>query len=201
MGCIARLGCLFVLVMLAIAGWFTRDRWLPQRFRTTPAAAASAWQPVTPAGAQRTNAALTKLSAGDVASFAFTEFGKRLNGSADSVSARVEGDRMTVRAVVRLAELKGKLGPLGGMLGDRETVEMSGTVQMIRPGLAALAVQTAKVGRIALPQGMIPRLVKEIDNRRRPEGLPDNALPLPVPAYVGDIRIGNGKITLYKNVQ
>jgi hypothetical protein len=212
MGCIARLGCLFVLVILAIAGWFTRDRWLPQRFRTTPAAAASAWQPVTPAGAQRTNAALTKLSdqrgpvfqtlsAGDVASFAFTEFGKRLNGSADSVSARVEGDRMTVRAVVRLAELKGKLGPLGGMLGDRETVEMSGTVQMIRPGLAALAVQTAKVGRIALPQGMIPRLVKEIDNRRRPEGLPDNALPLPVPAYVGDIRIGNGKITLYKNVQ
>ena len=80
-------------------------------------------------------------------------------------------------------------------------VELSGTVQMIKPGLAALSVETAKVGRIALPQGMIPRLVKEIDNSRRPEGLPDNALALQVPGYVGDIRIGNGKVTLYKNVQ
>ena len=213
MGCIARLGCLFVLVIACVAGWFMRDRWLPERFRTKPAAAAAtAWQPVTQAGADRTRAALVKLSqtrgpvfqnltAGDVASFAFAELGKSVGGSADSVSARIDGDRMTMRAVVRLAELKGKLGPLGGMLGDRETVELSGTVQMIKPGLAALLVQTAKIGRIALPQGMIPRLLREIDNGRRPGGLPDNALALQVPTYVGDIRIGNGKVTLYKNMQ
>jgi hypothetical protein len=212
MGCIARLGCLFVLAILCVVGWFTRDRWLPARFRTTPAATTSTWQPVTPSGADHTKAALSKLSertgpvfqtltAGDVASFAFSEFGKRVGGSADSVAARIDGERMTVRASVRLADLKGKLGPLGGMLADRENVEISGTVQMVKPGLAALVVHTAKVGRIALPQGMIPRLVKEIDNGRRPEGLPENALPLPVPAYVGDIRVGNGKVTLYKNVQ
>ena len=28
-----------------------------------------------------------------------------------------------------------------------------------------------------------------------------DALPLPLPAYVGDIRVANGKITLYKNVR
>lgn len=213
MGCIARLGCLFVLAILCVAGWFTRDRWLPERFRTTPArTAAAAWQPVTQGGADRTKAALAKLSeprgpvfqnlsAGDVASFAFVEVGKRVGGSADSVAARIDGDRMAMRASVRLAELKGKLGPLGGMLADRETVEMSGTVQMIKPGLAALSVETAKVGKISLPQGMIPRLVQEIDRGRRPEGLPDNALPLQVPAHIGDIRIANGKVTLYKNVQ
>src|SRR3954469_13281755 len=128
MGCIARLGCLFVLVIACIAGWFTRDRWLPARFRTRPVAAAgSAWQPVTQAGADRTKAALAQLSqtrgpvfqnltAGDVASFAFAELGKGLGASTDSLAARVDGDRMTMRAVVRLAELKGKLGPLGGML-------------------------------------------------------------------------------------
>ena len=213
MGCIARLGCLFVLVIACVAGWFTRDRWLPDRFRTKPVAApATAWQPVTQAGANRTKAALIKLSetrgpvfqnltAGDVASFAFAELGKSVGASADSLAARIDGDRMTMRAVVRLAELKGKLGPLGGMLGDRETVELSGTVQIIKPGLAALSVQTAKIGRIALPQGMIPRLLREIDKGSRPEGLPDNALALRVPAYVGDIRIGNGKVTLYKNMQ
>jgi hypothetical protein len=213
MGCIARLGCLFVLVILCIVGWFTRDRWLPERFRTTPARpAATAWQPVTSPGADRTRAALAKLSeprgpvfqslsAGDVASYAFAEFGKRVGGSADSVAARIDGERMTMRASVRLAELKGKLGPLGGMLADRETVELSGTVQMVKPGLAALTVQTAKVGKISLPQGMIPTLVRQVDGGRRTEGLPDNALPLQVPTYVGDIRIANGKVTLYKNVQ
>jgi hypothetical protein len=213
MGCIARLGCLFVLAIACVIGWFTRDRWLPDRFRTTPARpAATSWQPVTQSGADRTKAALAKLSAprgpvfenltaGDVASYAFAEIGKRVGGSADSVAARIDGDRMTMRAVVRLAELKGKLGPLGGMLGDRETVELSGTVQMIKPGLAALAVQTAEVGKIALPQGMIPTLLRQVDSGRRTEGLPDNALPLQVPTYVGDIRIANGKVTLYKNVQ
>jgi hypothetical protein len=214
MGCIARLGCLFVLAILCVAGWFTRDRWLPERFRTTPSrtAATTDWQPVTRTGADRTRAALTKLSeprgpvfqnltAGDVASYAFAEMGRKVGGSVDSVAARIDGERMTMRAIVNLAALKGKLGPLGGMLSERETVEMSGTVQMIKPGLAALSVETAKVGRIALPQGMIPRLVKEIDSSRRPEGLPDNALPLQVPSYVGDIRLANGKVTLYKNVQ
>ena len=28
MGCIARLGCLVLLALLAIGAWFTRDRWL-----------------------------------------------------------------------------------------------------------------------------------------------------------------------------
>ena len=133
MGCIARLGCLVVLAIACIGGWFTRDRWLPERFRTTPRVVATTWQPVTAAGAERTRAALAKLSetrgpvfqnlsAGDVASYAFAEFGKRVGGSADSVAARVDGERMTMRASVRLADLKGKLGPLGGMLADRETV-------------------------------------------------------------------------------
>ena len=102
MGCIARLGCLVVLAIACIGGWFTRDRWLPERFRTTPRVVATTWQPVTAAGAERTRAALAKLSetrgpvfqnlsAGDVASYAFAEFGKRVGGSADSVAARVDG--------------------------------------------------------------------------------------------------------------
>src|SRR5262245_52519988 len=104
MGCIARLGCLVLLALLGVIGWFTRDRWLPERFRTTPArSAATAWQPVSQAGADRTKAALAKLSeprgpvfqnlsAGEVASYAFVEVGKRVGGSADSVQARIDGD-------------------------------------------------------------------------------------------------------------
>lgn len=213
MGCIARLGCLIVLVILACIGWFTRDLWVPERFRSHPAtASADAWQPVTEAGAARTRAALQKLSqpqgpvfqtlsAGDIASLAFTELATRVGGAADSVAAKIDSGRMSMRASVRTAELKDRLGPLAGMLRDREMVELTGTFHMLRPGVGAFDVQRAKLGRLDLPKGMIPRLIREIDHGARPEGLSDTSLPLPVPAYVSDIRIANGKVTLYKNVQ
>jgi hypothetical protein len=57
------------------------------------------------------------------------------------------------------------------------------------------------LGQVVIPSGMIPRLIRQIDTGPRPGGLADNALPLPVPPYVSDIRIANGKVTLYKNVK
>ena len=63
MGCIARLGCLVLLVILACIGWFTRDRC---GFRSasgrTAAAVSGRWQPATAAGAERDRAALARLS-------------------------------------------------------------------------------------------------------------------------------------------
>jgi hypothetical protein len=119
MGCIARLGCLFVLVIGGIIGWFTRDRWLPEQFRSHSAVASNAvWRPVTSDGAVRTRVALEKLSqprgqvfqtlpASDLASYAFAELSKRLPASADSVETMVSGESISVRANVRLADLGG----------------------------------------------------------------------------------------------
>ena len=209
MGCLARLGCLIVLAVACVAAWFTRDRWLPERFRGH--AAAATWQPVTPRGAERARDALARLSqpggpvyqtlsAGDVASFAFSQATTLTGGSVDSVAARIDGDRMSVRARVALSALADKLGPLAGLLHDRETVELTGTFHMVRPGLGELQVERAAVGAVTLPRGMIPRLVRQLEPRR-PAGLADAALPLPVPPYVSDIRIANGTVTLYKNVR
>ena len=212
MGCIARLGCLVVLAILGVAAWFTRNTWLPEEYRTRAPAPAT-WQPATNAGAERARGALTKLSqprgpvfqtlsAGDVAALAISEMSPAVARAADSVSARIDGDRMTMRANLKLDQLKGKLGPLAGMLNDRETVEMSGTFVVVKPGVGGFVVQSAKIGRMAVPQAMIPRLVQEIDGGvRRADGLPENALRLPLPSYVGDIRVANGRVTLYKNVQ
>jgi hypothetical protein len=212
MGCIARLGCLILLVLLACIGWFTRNMWLPAQFRSHPPAAAARWQPATPAGAERARAAMQRLSqpkgpvfetlaAGDVAALAAGEIASRVGGSADSVAARVDGDRLTVRARVDFASLRDKLGPLGGMIRDREMVELSGGFQMLQPGLGEFEVQSARVGQVALPHAMIPRLIQEIDHGKRPAGLRATAIPLPMPPYVSDIRIANGKVTLYKNVK
>jgi hypothetical protein len=212
MGCIARLGCLVLLALLACIGWFTRSLWLPERFRPAAAVVSGRWQPATPAGAERARAAITRLSqpqgpvfesiaAGDLASLAAAEIAARAGGSADSVAARVDGDRLTTRARVDFTAVRGKLGPLGSMLGDRAMVELSGGFHMLRPGVGEFEVQSAKVGQVALPPAMIPRLIQEIDHGARPAGMRADALPLPVPPYIGDIRIANGKVTLYKNVK
>ena len=41
----------------------------------------------------------------------------------------------------------------------------------------------------------------EMRRGARPEGVTDDALPLVVPSYIGDVRIGQGKVTLYKSVK
>lgn len=216
MGCIARLGCLVVLVCVVIGGWYTRALWVPERFHSHAVASSTAngWEPITDAGAARTSAALQKLSApsgqafetlsaGDLASYAFKAFGSRAGGAADSIQTRVVGQSVVMRAIVRVAELRNisALGPLAGMLHDREPVELTGTFRVARPGLAEFDVQDMKVRDLPVPRGMISTLIGKLERGARPEGLSENGLALPIPRYIGDIRVANGKVTLYKSVQ
>jgi hypothetical protein len=210
-----RLGCLVILAIAAVVGWFTRDRWMPERYRarfsSAPAKVAT-WEPISNSGAERTKTALTKLSqprgpvfqtlsGADVASVAFKALSDRLPGAVDSIETRVVGERIAMRAVVKTSELRGALGALGGMLGDREHVELTGTMRVAKPGLGEFVVEDAKVRGISIPRGMIGTLIKRFDTGASRTGVAENALPLPLPPYVGDIRVANGKITLYKNVQ
>jgi hypothetical protein len=102
---------------------------------------------------------------------------------------------------VRLADLGGTtaLGPLGGVLNDREKVQLTGTFRVLKPGLAEFAVKDVRVRNFPVPKGMIPALVARLDRGTRPVGLSDAALAVPIPRYVGDIRVANGKVTLYKS--
>src|SRR5690349_2687164 len=109
MGCIARLGCVFLLAILAIGGWYTKDLWLPEKYRSHPATTSSAaWQPVTTDGADRTRAALDKLSqsrgqvfqslsASDLASYAFAQLSSKLPGSAQNLETSINGDVVSMR--------------------------------------------------------------------------------------------------------
>ena len=139
------------------------------------------------------------LSGADVASFAFRELAKRVP-AADSIQTRVVGDRITMRAVVKTSELQG-IGGVVGLLGDREPVELTGTMRVVHPGLGEFQVQEAKIRGIGIPHGMIGTIIDRFDKSPRRDSVSADALPLPLPLYVGDIRVANGKITLYKNVQ
>lgn len=61
-----RIGCLIIIVILVIAAWLTRARWLPLlpyriSGRSAPAPT-STWQPMTVSGAARARDALERLN-------------------------------------------------------------------------------------------------------------------------------------------
>jgi hypothetical protein len=212
MGCIARLGCLILLVCLAIGAWFTRATWLPKiTGKPVVTSAAPGWEPLTPeAGAagkkkldelaRPSGPVFTNLSATEVASYVFQTVARTIPAQADSAEAAVIGDALFVRAVVPVREIAGTgvLGPLAGLLNDRERLQLGGTFHVIRPGLSEFEVREIKLRDFKVPSGAIPRLVRQLSHGERPEGLSPNALPVTTPRSLADVRIANGKVTLYK---
>jgi len=215
MGCLVRLGCLMVLAIAAVIGWFTRDRWVPARFLPHAAVSAHAptWVPLSDSGASRARTALEKLSqprgpvyqtisGADAASFVFRELAREMPPSTDSIEATVSGDELSMRANVKLSELGGAdaLGAVG-LLGDRERVQFTGTMRVVQPGVGEFQMRDVKVRGLSIPHGMIATLIRRFERGHPPQGVDADALPVPLPAYIGDIRVANGKITLYKNVR
>jgi hypothetical protein len=80
-------------------------------------------------------------------------------------------------------------------------VLFGGTMNMLKPGLAEFLVQELKLGRLEVPSSLIPRLLTQMKRGKIVEGVSQNGLPMVMPAYISDVRISNGKITLYKSVQ
>ena len=216
---------LVLLAVLGVVAWVTRDRWLPlvrgaQAERPAAAARDSAaaaadtgWTMVTYTATERGRAALARLRrpAGPafvrIAPAAFAglvldTLGARLPASADSLAVRVEGRELQVRMSVKLGDLGGQkvLGPLAGMLGDRERLVLGGTVEGGAPGTAVLRLARVKVGDFAVPGPVVPRLVEALrrgDASPRPD---PGTLALTLPDAVGDVRVAEGMVTLYRPI-
>src|SRR5215204_4134172 len=114
MGCIARLGCLVMVALLAVGAFLTRDQWLPKltgRPAGTGSAAVSVWQPLSPEAGARGKQKIDELSspsgpvfsnltASEVGSYVFQTVARTIPASADSAEAAVIGDALYVRAVL-----------------------------------------------------------------------------------------------------
>jgi hypothetical protein len=218
-GCLGRLGCLIIIAVIAVAAWFTRGAWMPRVMPKStasevPATTAGGWQPISPAGSERARRAIeslgqrsgpvyVNLAPADLAAYVYQELSRATPGNASNVQAAVLGDQFYMRSDVALRDLKaaGALGPLAGMLGDRETLTLGGRIEMVSPGLAQYRLSEMKVKELALPRAAIPRLLRQLSRGDRPAGVAEDAIPLPIPRTIADIRVGRGMITLYKNVQ
>lgn len=219
-GCFKSIGCLVVAVAMGVGGWFTRDYWTPllhrvtQPIATAPAHQPGTWEPATPAGAARARAIIERLAArsgpvyaniesGDLIAYIFQQLSHELPASAQNVEAMVSGDQLLVRCTVHPSDLGdlSQLGPLAQMLGDREQVQFGGTLDVIKPGLAQYHVQSFRIHDFSLPRAMIPRMLRSYEKGARPASVGEDALPLVTPSHIGDVRIKNGQITLYKVVR
>jgi hypothetical protein len=198
-----------VLAAIVAGGWY----WWTVKAAPATVPTAGVWHPVTPADASAGSSAVASLRStqgkvfanltpAQAVAYLIQETAKQLPPSSTDVEAMVSGDQLHVRAVVPLRELGAEraLGPLASMLGARDTVELAGRVDLIHPGLAQMHVTKAQIHALAVPKSMLPRLVQQI-RHESPEGIAADAFPIPLPRYIGDIRIADGKVTLYKNVQ
>lgn len=216
MRCLGRLGCLGLIVVLAIAAWFTRDRWhdkVPIAGREPRAESRlPTWQRLTPDGAARARTALRRLEGGsgpvyanvapgDLAAYIFQELSGLMPNGADSIEAAAIGDQLFVRATIPTSVLgdRRSLGPVAALLGERERVQFGGTLRIVRPGLGEFGVTELKLRDFTLPKALIPRIVGQMA-RSRPADVAPNALPLHTPGYVGDVRVANGVVTMYRNI-
>jgi len=220
-GCLKRAGCL-VIIILAVAVWYWYARvekpaavnTTASSTTTTATSVSSGWQPLTAADAERGQAAVlslgrqsgpvfANLTPAEAASYIFMVVAKQLPPSAKNAEAAIIGDRLYVRSEVDLKDFGGSksLGPIGMLLGERDSVRFGGTINMLKPGLGEFLVQEVKLGRLDVPSGLIPRLLTQMKRGKPIEGISRNGLPMVMPAYISDVRISNGKITLYKSVQ
>jgi len=219
-GCLRRFGCLLIVLGLITLAWVYKDRWLPEvkhRLGSQP-------PPSTPAGAQpwdlvtaeegarakeqilklsqRSGPVFTNLSAAGFTGYVVDELSRQLPPSAMGTSATVIGDELFIRTMVRPADLGADaLGPLQGALADREPLEMGGTLDVMKPGLGAYTVRSLKVATISVPGPGIPSLLDRISTAARPASMARDALPLVMPVQIADLRVRNGRITLYKAAQ
>jgi hypothetical protein len=223
-GCFRRLGCLVLLLILGVIAWFNRDRLetMYRRYAGSPPAVdtsavirdAGGWEPLTGEKATRgkaaveslsrpTGPAFVNLSPGEASSYIFLAVARQLPASSEDITSSVKGDRLYVRANVALKDFGGAkaLGPLGALLGERDTVQLGGSINVLAPGSGEFQVKDLKVGAFPVPDAIIPRLVQRIRKGEMPAGISKNALPVKLPTYIGDVRIANGRITVYKNTR
>ena len=217
-----RAGGAAAVVVLLVAVWYLTARGkTPAEVTSTPVGSkatatpvSSDWHRLTRADAKRGQSAVqslgrrsgpvfANLTPAEAASYIFTVVAKQLPPSAKNAEAAIIGDRLYVRADVETKDFGGSkaLGPIGMLLGARDSVRFGGTVKVLRPGLAEFVVQEVKIGRIDLPSPLIPRVLTRMKRGKPVKGVSANGLPIVMPAYITDLRIAKRRITLYKSVK
>jgi hypothetical protein len=213
-GCLGRLGCGLLLVVLGAAGWHYRDVWMPRAKELITAEMPwdhDEWRPLTEAGARRTEARMEQLKepTGPAyvnvsgSEFASWTLRRSLDGilSVDSVpEALVDDGTLYLRMRVKLSDLGGRdqLGAIAAMFGDAEPLTIAGRIEGVHPGLARYRPTEVAVKDLKIPAAALIRLLTRWSPGIRPDSVGGSALAIPLPPHVADVRVTGRRVTLYK---
>ena len=90
---------------------------------------------------------------------------------------------------------------LAGRREGAETLLLNIEAGKLSPSLLMeRQVKDLKIHDLPLPQGLIPRLIKQMSPANRPPELSADGLALQTPPYIADARVSDGRITLYKSL-
>jgi len=213
-GCLKTIGCATVLVVGAAAAWLTRDRWYPAlRDGRDVELVEAPVDTLSPEGADRAAASIRSLEGpsgpayvnitpADLAALILREASAGAPLPIKNVRAGTVQDRLWLRGMLDVRQIRaqggGSLGALGVLLRDEEEVELRGSLDIVRRGLAQFRVESFKARDLAIPSAAIPRLLRQLQRGGRPDGVSEDAIAFRVPPHIGDVRIANGRVTLYK---
>lgn len=225
MSCLSRVGCVTVLVVGAAGAWWLYGGSMPSSIpglsRITDKASATAStgkQPVAwatlssvnpgPNGRdivaqldRPTGPAYVTLGSAELASLIASGLSGALPSSARDAQVAVDDDLVRVRAVVPLSALGGGAvaALIGGAVSDRDTVELAGSLEMVRAGVAQFRVRELRVRSIEVPPRLIGPLMRTLRSRTvAADSISENGVAVPLPKSIADIRVARGKVTLYK---
>ena len=225
MSCLSKVGCLTVVVIAGAGAWWmyggTVPSFLERATRTVSRSTATGnanakpvvWTTLKDARVPSADAiaslqsqsgpAYITLGAGDLAGFLAEGLGPVLPQSASGVQVAIVDDVLRVRSEIPLRELGGKALPefVSDLLSARDTVEMAGVLEMVRPGLAQFRVREVIVRGIALPPRVVPPLLSALrKSAPQRDSIAADAVALTLPKSVADVRVSRGRVTLYKSV-
>ena len=207
MGCLRRLGCLVLLVVAVAAAFLYRDRLAAvyRRIRGVRAPAPVVFTPPAPGAAGQAEDALGRLqrpggpayvdlTAAQLAGLLQRQLAPGPRPVLDSVAVALDTGRVEVRGSLDVSVLpKALLGPLAAGLGAREPVTAGGTLA-VTGGQAWWTIDALRIGDLPMPRAAVSRLLKAMDV----PGARGAAIPLPLPAGVGDVRVSPSGVRAYR---
>ena len=214
MGCLRNLayqiGCLVIGAALAIGLFVFRDQVgaLYHKFRGTPPRAETAFVPAGPESrreasrelerlAERGGPPYVDLSADEVASLIEEAIGRAGGRGLDSIMVGLMENEIRLRGSLDMSRVpRDLLGPLAGMVDQREPVVIGGPLGRDSTSQLFLDVTTLRVDDFPFPRSMIARLLREA----RLPGIVGTRVALPAMRGVADVRVTPEYVRLYRDL-
>ncbi len=144
---------------------------------------------------ERGGPAFVVLTADEMASLVWDGLDPAARAAIDSLRVTLDEDRFILEAMLRTRVFgRDLLGPLGGVLAEREPLRVAGPARYRNVGVVAWEPNTFAIRAFPFPQVVVPRLVNRLTGRT------DGSLPLAVPETVDDVRVRPGGVTFYRRM-